>query len=83
MAIVANLALAAAWIVPSNYASNENALAWVILGFMVSGVALIMQLVLGIVFTAGNTKKETGKGLLLATGICLLIGLSYCGILMM
>jgi hypothetical protein len=51
-------------------------------GFMLTGIVLLAQLITGIVFAAGNqknNKKEIGKGLLLATGICLLIGLSVCG----
>jgi hypothetical protein len=82
VSVLANIALAVLWIIPSNYAKNENGLGWFLFGFMISGAALFIQLLLGIIFAAGQVKKDMGKGLLLATGICLLIGLSYCGALM-
>jgi hypothetical protein len=82
LTILVNVVVALLWIVPANYPNNENSLAWVLTGFTISGITLPEQVVVGIVFAAGNSKKEMGKGLLLATGICMLIGLSYCGALM-
>jgi hypothetical protein len=38
----------------------------------------LLELVLGIVFAAGETKKDLGAGLLIGLGITLLIGLSIC-----
>ena len=49
--------------------------------FLVPIIILILELVLGIIFAAGNTKRDLGKGLLIGFGITLLIGLSVCGIL--
>ncbi len=80
--VLVNILLAALWLIPLNYAKDEDGLGWLIIGFIISGMAMFVQLIIGIVFAAGNHKKELGKGLLLATGICLVIGLSYCGAIM-
>jgi hypothetical protein len=81
-AVLANILLAFLWLIPSNYAKNEDGLGWIIIGFIISGMALFIQLILGIIFAVGQNKKDLGKGLLLATGICLLIGLSVCGVML-
>lgn len=49
--------------------------------FLVPILLLLVELVLGIIFAAGKTKKDFGKGLLIGAGITVLIGLSVCGIL--
>jgi hypothetical protein len=49
--------------------------------FLVPIIILIAELILGIVFAAGKTKKDFGKGLLIGAGITVLIGLSVCGFL--
>ena len=46
---------------------------------MLFGLALFAQLIVAIVFISGEKRKETGKAMLLALGILLLIGLSVCG----
>jgi hypothetical protein len=42
-------------------------------------LSLIGQLVVGLVYAAGDKKKELGQGMLLAVGFFLLVGLSICG----
>ena len=43
-------------------------------------IVLLAELIFGIVFAAGQTKKDLGKGLLIGCGVTILIGLSICGI---
>ena len=49
--------------------------------FLVPILLLLFELIFGIIFAAGKSKKDFGKGLLIGCGITVLIGLSVCGIL--
>ncbi|MBS1564187.1 MAG: hypothetical protein JST39_07345 [Bacteroidetes bacterium] len=77
--LLGNIALALVFVLPMFMAKGEDGLAWLVLGLVVMGLALLVQLILGIVFVAGQTKKEIGKALLVGTGLLLIIGLSVCG----
>lgn len=56
---------------------DDSVLVALILGFVGGGILLFVQLILGIVFVAGQ-KKDLGKAMLLTVGIFLLVGLSVC-----
>jgi hypothetical protein len=49
--------------------------------FLVPIIVLLGELICGIVFSVGQSKRELGQGLLIGVGATLLIGLSVCGIL--
>jgi hypothetical protein len=51
-----------------------------ILIIIVPAALLFIQLVLGIIFTAGTKWKNLGKGMLIAIGIIFLAGLSLCSL---
>ena len=76
--LAANIGAAAILCAPI-LVSKEDPTGWILLAFVIVGLALVIQFIMGIVFVAGNDRKETGKGMLLAVGIILLIGLSICG----
>ena len=57
---------------------SDEGLSWLLLAFGVVGTGLVVQLIIGIVFVASEPRRETGKGILLAVGILLLIGLAVC-----
>ena len=59
--------------------SGYDSLGALIIGLMVMGVALLVQFVVGIAFSAGEKRKELGQALLLSTGFFVLIGFSICG----
>jgi hypothetical protein len=48
--------------------------------FLVPGLLIILQLILGVIFAVGNKREAIGKGMLIAVGLILLIGLSFCSI---
>lgn len=50
--------------------------------FAVPAVVLGLELIVGIVFALGNSRKDLGGGLLIGVGITLLVGLSVCGIML-
>jgi len=77
--IAANTGVAALLCIPIFNAKGEDGIGWLVGGLVILGLALLVQLVIGIAFVAGTQNKETGKGMLLAVGIILLIGLSICG----
>jgi hypothetical protein len=79
IALAANIGTAALLCLPLLFAKGEDGLGWMLLAFFGMCLALLVQLIVGIVFAAGATRRETGKGLLVAVGILLLIGLSVCG----
>lgn len=58
---------------------NGDALGPFLVMLMLFGLALLVQLIVAIVLVSGEKRKETGKAMLLALGILLLIGLSVCG----
>jgi len=76
--LAANIGAAAILCVPI-LMSKKDVLGWLLLAFVIMGIALVIQLIMGIVYVAGNDRKETGKAMLVAVGILLLIGFSICG----
>lgn len=56
-----------------------DALGAFLLGLIAIGVSLFVQLIIGIVFSAGEKRKHLGQALLVSTGVFLLIGFSLCG----
>ena len=42
---------------------------------------LVLELIVGIVYAVGESKKDIGAGLLIGCGLTLLIGLSVCGVM--
>jgi len=77
--IAANIGAGFLLCIPLFSAKGEDGLGWLLGAFAIMGFALLVQLIIGIAFVAGNSHKETGKGMLLAVGIILLVGLSICG----
>ena len=73
-----NLAAAGLLSLPLFFSKGEDGLGWLLVGFVLMGVALLVQLIAGIAMAAGSRRPETGKGMLLAVGIIFLIGLSVC-----
>jgi hypothetical protein len=59
--------------------SGYDALGAFLVGLIIIGLSLFIQLVVGIVYSVGEKRKELGQALLLSSGIFLLIGLSVCG----
>lgn len=49
--------------------------------FFIPLLALLLELVFGIVYITGGAKKHLGGGLLIGSGISMLITLSGCGII--
>jgi hypothetical protein len=79
LTLLANAALFAVWLIPA-YVSNDNDFfGWILIGFLAVGAACLVEMIMGIVFIAGLTKKQVGQGMLLGIGVTVLIGLSVCG----
>jgi hypothetical protein len=57
---------------------NDGAIVWLFVLLVVGPLSLLTQLIMGIVWASGTRKKELGKGMLLAVGLFLLIGLLTC-----
>jgi hypothetical protein len=51
---------------------------WLFVMLAAGPLSIFIQLIIGIVWAAGNKKKEMGKALLLTVGLFLLIGLFTC-----
>ena len=49
--------------------------------FLVPGLLIILQLILGVILTVGSKRDAVGKGMLIAVGLIMLIGLSFCSII--
>lgn len=62
-------------------ALGDNLEAALTLLFLVPIILLLAELILGIIFAVGQSKKALGQGMLIGLGVSLLIGLSVCGIL--
>lgn len=59
--------------------SGYDALGAFVLGLLAMAVVLLVQLVVGLFFSAGEKRKELGQALMLSSGIIILIGFSVCG----
>ncbi len=57
---------------------NDGAIVWLFVLLVIGPLSLLTQLIIGIVWASGTRKKELGKGMLLAVGLFLLIGLLTC-----
>lgn len=57
---------------------NDGAIVWLLVLLVVGPLSLLTQLIIGIVWASGTRKKDLGKGMLLAVGLFLLIGLLTC-----
>jgi hypothetical protein len=65
--------------IPLMFLNNEVSFGLLMVALFAIPVSLILQIVFGISYAVGKTKKDLGKGMLLGVGIILLIGLSVCG----
>lgn len=79
IAIGLNLLLLFLFALPLINNRDGDALGPFLVMLMFFGLSLFVQLIVAIVFISGEKRKETGKAMLLALGILLLIGLSVCG----
>jgi hypothetical protein len=48
--------------------------------FLIPGVLIVLQLIMGVIFMAGTKRETLGRGMLMAVGFIMLIGLSFYGI---
>jgi hypothetical protein len=51
---------------------------WILSAFLIIGLGLLIQLIVGLVMLVGEESKQTGKGMILAVGIILLVGFAIC-----
>ena len=76
--LVSNIALFTIFFIPAFTTSGQDSLGPAIMAFLLIGLALLVQLIVGSVFLSQENKKEIGQAMLLSTGILLLIGFSVC-----
>ena len=74
-----NFAVAVVLFLPLTFIRSDPAITWLLALAVIGVLSLAIQLVIGIVYAAGEEKHELGKGMILAVGIIFLIGLSVCG----
>lgn len=63
---------------PFTFLGNNAVITW---GFILIGIAilsLLIQLIIGIVYSGKPQKREKGQGMLLSVGIIFLIGVAVC-----
>ena len=73
-----NLGAATLLALPILSSKGEDGLVWLLLDAVVMGIALLVQLIVGIVWAAGSTKRQLGQAMLIAVGIVFVVGLSVC-----
>lgn len=79
IAIGLNILLALVLFIPVAVMDGDAMTAYLVFLLFFTPLSLLVQLIVGIVFAAGEKKKEIGKGILLSVGFFLLVGLSICG----
>ena len=60
------------------HSGQYDALGWLIIGFCLTALSLVIQFIVALVYIGGEKKKELGQAMLLVVGLFLLIGLSVC-----
>ena len=76
--VAINLLAGALFLIPAFTSGSRDGLSWALGALVVVGGGLLVELVVGIILAAGNDKRQTGQGLLLAVGVTLLIGFVVC-----
>jgi hypothetical protein len=74
-----NFAAAVVLFLPLTVMGSDAAITWLLALAVIGVISLAIQLIVGIVYAAGETNHELGKGMILSVGIIFLIGLSVCG----
>ena len=74
-----NIAFAVVLFIPVMFLRSDDGYGYLFFLLAIGPLSLIGQLIVGIVYAAGNTKQDLGKGMLLAVGFFLVVGLSVCG----
>lgn len=78
IAIASNILFSVLILIPAFTCQNGNCLGLVIIGFLLIGLSLLIQFIVGLFFLNSERKKVVGQALLLSAGIFLLIGSSLC-----
>ncbi|MBD0279236.1 MAG: hypothetical protein ICV81_14945 [Flavisolibacter sp.] len=79
IAIGLNIASGLLLAAPFLFLKNQDwVVGWLVLSLLLGCLSLFVQFIVGIVFAAGENKRDVGKGILLSVGVILLIGLSVC-----
>jgi uncharacterized membrane protein len=73
-----NFAAGVILFLPLMVMNSTAAINWLLVLAVIGVLSLVIQLIIGIVYAAGE-KHELGKGMMLAVGIIFLIGFSVCG----
>jgi len=78
IAICLNIVSFILFLTPALLYKGHDTFGPAILGFLLIGISLLIQLVIGLSFLANERKKLVGQAIILSTGIFLLIGFSIC-----
>lgn len=80
IAFGANIVSFVLFLIPSFTCEGQDCLGPAILGVLLIGLSLLIQLIVGLSFLANERKQLIGQAMLLTVGIFLLIGFSICSI---
>lgn len=78
--LASNIALFIIFFIPTFTTSGQDSLGPAIMAFLLIGLTLLVQLIVGLVFLGQDNKRELGQAMLLSAGIFLLIGFSVCSL---
>jgi hypothetical protein len=76
--LASNIILFVIFFIPAFTTRGNDSLGPAIIAFLLIGLSLLVQLIVGLVFLNQENKREMGQAMLLSTGIFLLIGFSIC-----
>ena len=76
--VAINLLAGALFLIPAFTSGSRDGLSWALGALMVVGGGLLVEFIVGIILAAGTKRTQTGRGMLLAVGVTLLIGLAVC-----
>jgi hypothetical protein len=78
--LASNIILFVIFFIPAFTTSGNDSLGPAIIAFLLIGLSLLVQLIVGLVFLNQESKREMGQAMLLSAGIFLLIGFSVCSL---
>jgi hypothetical protein len=78
--LASNIILFVIFFIPAFTTSGNDSLGPAIIAFLLIGLSLLVQLIVGLVFLNQESKREMGQVMLLSAGIFLLIGFSVCSL---
>jgi hypothetical protein len=78
--LASNIILFIIFFIPAFTSSGKDSLGPALMGLLLIGLSLLVQLIVGSVFLGKENKREIGQAMLLSAGIFLLIGFSICSL---